>query len=147
MWIIFSLLAALSAAIVVTLSKAGIKNVDSSLGFAIQSIMILIVSWSVIAWQGKFSEIAEVGRGAWFYLLLAGIITCLSSLLMFAALKLGDASRVSPLSNLSLAFSVVLATLFLKERITWQTILGAGLMAIGALVIATASGSNEKIQQ
>lgn len=147
MWILFSLLAALSAATVVTLSKIGIKNVDSTLGFAIQSVMILTVSWSVVLWQGKFSELAQVNRSAWFYLLLAGIITCLSSLFTFAALKMGDASRVSPLSNLSLAFAVVMAILFLKEKVTWQTILGAGLMAVGAIVIATAGGSTEKIQQ
>ncbi len=51
MWLIFALLAALSAAIAVTLSKAGIKNLDPSLGFAIQSICIIVVAWSVVAFQ------------------------------------------------------------------------------------------------
>ncbi len=48
MWIVFALLAAITAGAVVTLSKAGIKNVDSSLAFAIQSVLIVLVAWSVV---------------------------------------------------------------------------------------------------
>ena len=146
MWIVYVLLAAISAAIVVTLSKAGLKNVDSNLGFAIQSVLILIVSWSVVAWNGQYSELSKVESNAWFYLIAAGVVTCISSLLTFAALKLGDASRVSPLGQISLVFSILLAILFLKEKVSWQTMLGAGLMAVGAIVIATAGGSNQGSQ-
>jgi transporter family protein len=146
MWVVYALLAAISAAIVVTLSKAGLKNVDSNLGFAIQSVMILIVSWSVIAWNGKFSDLGKVESNAWLYLIAAGIITCLSSLFTFAALKMGDASRVSPLDKISLVFSIALAALFLKEKVTWQTMMGAGLMAVGAVVIALAGSTSQNTQ-
>ncbi len=146
MWVVFSLLAAVCAAIVVTLSKAGLKNVDSNLAFAIQAVMILIVSWSVIAWQGKFADIGKVESNAWIYLLAAGIVTCLSSLFTFAALKLGDASKVSPLDKVSLVFSILLAVLFLKEKISWHTLTGAGLMVAGAVIIALAGNSNQTAQ-
>lgn len=142
MWIVYTLLAAVSAAIVVTLSKAGLKNVDSNLAFALQSVMIFIVSWSVIAWNGTFADIGKVESKAWIYLLVAGVITCLSSLFTFAALKMGDASRISPLDKVSLVFSIFLAVLFLKEKVNWQTLTGAGLMVVGALVIAV-GGSSE----
>jgi transporter family protein len=139
MWIVFSLLGALSAAIVVTLSKAGVKNVDSSLAFAVQSVLILLVSWGVVAYQGNLGDVTRIDRRTWIFLLVAGVITCLSSLFTFRALKLGDASRVSPLERISLVFAIVFAVIFLKEKINWQVIVGAILMAIGALIIAVAT--------
>jgi len=143
MWIVFALLAAVSSAVVVTLSKAAIKDVDSSLVFAVQSILILVVSWSVVTWQGNLPDVLQIERRTWLFLVLAGVITCVSSLLSFYALKLGDASRVSPLERLSLVFAILFAVLFLKERINWQVILGAVLMAVGAILIAMASQSSK----
>lgn len=138
MWILFSLLAALATAVVITLSKMGIKDLDSGLAFAIQSVMILIVSWSVVIGRGQLADLARIERRVWIYLILAGIVTCVSSLLSFRALKLGDASRTSSLDKVSLVFSITLAIVILKEKVNWQVILGAVLMAIGAILIAIA---------
>ena len=140
MWIVFSLLAAVAAATVVTLSKAGIKNVDSSLAFAIQSVLILIVSWSVVIAQGNLPDVRSIDRKVWIYLVSAGVITCVSSLLSFRALKIGNASQVSPITNTSLLFAVILAAVFLKEKLNWQVIVGAVLMGAGAIFIAVAKG-------
>lgn len=136
MWIIFALLAAISAASVVTLSKAGIKNVPPSLAFAIQAVLIIVVSWGAVLWEGLLPEISKVDRKSWLFLVVAGVLTAGSSLLSFRALSLGNASRVSPLTNVSLVFAVVLAALFLKEKLTWQILVGAALMAGGAILIA-----------
>lgn len=141
MWIIYSLLAALSAATVVTLSKAGLKNVAPNLGFAIQAVMILLVSWTFVLAQGGQKDLANIGGKSWIYLLAAGIITCLSSLLSFRALSIADASQVSSFDKISLVFSIILAVIFLKERLTWQIAFGALLMASGALVISFSSNS------
>jgi transporter family protein len=138
MWIVFALSAALAAATVVTLSKIGVKNIDSSVAFAIQSVLILIVSWSVVIGQGNLPDVLRIERRVWIYLIIAGVVTCLSSLLSFRALKLGNASQVSPLTNFSLVFTVVMATVFLKEKLSWQVIIGVVLMGIGALMIAIA---------
>lgn len=143
MWIVFSLLAALSAAVVVTLSKAGIKNVDSSLAFAVQSLCIVVVAWSVVAWQGQLPSVSEIEGRTWVYLLAAGVITCVSSLLSFRALSLGNASQVSPLDKVSLVFAILLAVVFLKEKVSWQVMVGAGLMVAGAVVIALAKPTGE----
>ncbi|MGA0556086.1 EamA family transporter [Larkinella sp. VNQ87] len=140
MWIVFSLLAAMASAVVVTLSKAGIKNVDSSLAFAIQSVCIVLVSWGVVIGQGNLPDISRIERRVWMYLLIAGVITCVSSLLSFRALKLGDAARASPLDKVSLVFTILLAVLFLKEKVNWQLIVGAVLMAAGAVMIALSRG-------
>ncbi|RSK49002.1 EamA family transporter [Hymenobacter rigui] len=136
MWVVFSLLAAISAAIVVTLSKVGVKNVESSVAFAIQSVLIVTVAWSVVAWQGHLGQVAEIDRRTWLFLIAAGVITCLSSLFSFQALKLGQASRTSSFDKISLVFSILLAVFFLKEKVTWQIVLGAMLMAGGAILIA-----------
>jgi transporter family protein len=138
MWILFALLAALAAAVVTTLSKAGLKNVDSSLAFAIQSVLIVIVAWGVVVAQGSTAQLKSIEGRAWIYLLIAGVITTLSSLLSFRALKLGDASQVSPLERVSLVFAILFAALFLKEKVTWQVVAGAALMVAGAIVIALA---------
>ncbi|MDR6193881.1 EamA family transporter [Siphonobacter sp. SORGH_AS_0500] len=141
MWIVFALLAALSAACVVVLSKVGIKNVDSSVAFAVQSILIIIVAWSVVAWQGNLVEVTRIERKSWVFLIAAGILTCFSSLLSFRALKLGDAGQVSPITNLSFLLALILGIIFLKEKINWVVIAGAILMAIGGVMIATARQS------
>lgn len=141
MWIVFALLAAVSAAIVTVLSKAGLKDIDSSLAFAIQSVLILIVAWSVVIAQKNTSQITQVSSKAWWFLIIAGIVTSLSSLFTFRALKLGDASAVNPLERLSLIFAIILSAVFLKEKITWQIIIGACLMAGGALIITLSKKS------
>ncbi|MBD2723901.1 EamA family transporter [Hymenobacter armeniacus] len=136
MWVVFALLAALVSATVVTLSKAGIKNVPPSLAFAIQAVLIIIVSWGTVLWENLLPDLGKIERKSWMFLIAAGVLTAASSLLSFRALSIGDASRVSPLTNVALVFSVTLAAIFLKEKLTWQVMLGAGLMASGALLIA-----------
>ena len=138
MWVLFSLMAALATGIVVTLSKNGIKNVDPMLGFAIESVLIIIVAWGFTIGRGKLSGIGEIDKRSWIFLILAGILTCVSSLCSFQALKLGEASRTSSLERASLVFSVLFAVIFLKERINWQVIVGVVLMAAGAVIIAFA---------
>lgn len=138
MWILFALLAALAAAIVTTLSKAGIKNIDSSLAFAVQAVFIILISWGFVLAQGNGSQLKEIDGRTWVYLSIAGVLTTASSLLTFRALKLGDASQVNPLERVSLVFAILFAAMFLKEKITWQIIIGAVLMAGGALLIAFA---------
>ena len=138
MWILFALLAAMSAAVVTVLTKAGLKDVDSSLAFAIQAVLIITISWSVVLVQGNTGEVKGIDMRTWVYLVVAGVFTALSSLFTFRALKLGEASAVNPLERLSMVFAIVLAAFFLKEKITWQIIIGAGLMVAGAVVIAMA---------
>lgn len=133
------MLAALSAAMVVTLSKIGIKNVESSLGFAIQSVLIVIVAWSVVFYQGHLGDVERIDRRSWMFLAAAGVVTCMSSLFSFQALKMGDASRTSSFDKVSLVFSVILAVFFLKEKVNWQLIVGATLMGAGAIFIAFSS--------
>ena len=140
-WIFLSLLSAFFAGVTATVSKIGLKNVDSNVGFAIQSVVILLLTWGYIGVSGKSRQLTEIEPKAWGWLLLSGVITTLAYLAYFAAIKAGDVSRVAPLDRLSLVFAIVFAVLFLGDKINGPTIFGASLMAIGALIIGVAGAS------
>ncbi|MCF0059146.1 EamA family transporter [Dyadobacter sp. CY356] len=136
MWLIWAILAAITAALVTVLTKAGLKNVDSSLAFALQSIIIVAITWSVVTFQGTVSGIKEIDSKAWVLLGLAGVATTLSTLFSFKALSMGKASYVTTVERSSLVIAVLLSVLFLKEKITWQLIVGVVLIIGGAVLIA-----------
>ena len=139
MWILFALLAALAGAVLAMLTKAALKDVDSSLALAVQSVLILVISWGAAAVQGSLGKLGEIDGRTWIYLVLAGVVTSASYLLLFRALALGETARVVPLDRLSLVFTIILCAVFLKEKVTIQVGLGGALMAAGALLIALAN--------
>lgn len=136
MWILWAVLAAISAALVIVLTKAGLKNVDSSLAFAIQAVLILLITWSVVLYQGNFSEWKTIEKNAWIFLLAAGVCTTLSTLFSYKALSLGKASYVATIERSSLVIAIVLSIIFLKEKLTWQIAVGGAVMIAGAVLIA-----------
>ena len=136
MWIILALAGALLAGIAVVLSKAGVKDMDPTLAFAIQSILILIVAWAVALFSKQTGTIGSIDKKTWWFLIGAGVATCLSSIFTFKALKIGEASTITSIERLSLVFAVILAVVFLKEKLNWQIILGMVLMIGGAILIS-----------
>ncbi len=136
MWFLWAMLAAISAALVIVLTKAGLKNVDSSVAFAIQSVLILTITWSVVCYQGNLTMLKEMDTKAWIFLLSAGVFTTLSTLFSYKALSMGPASYVVTVERTSLVIAIVLSIIFLKEKITWQLIVGASVMVAGAVLIA-----------
>ena len=141
MWVVYSLLAAFSAAVVVTLTRVGLQKVVPSVAFAIQSVLILLVAWSVVLSRGHIPTLKGIDARTWLFLVLAGIITTMSSLFSFQALKLAGAAQAGTLDKISLVFILILAAVFLRERFSWQVITGASLMVVGAILIALARNS------
>lgn len=142
MWLIWAILAAAFAALVVVLTKAGLKDVDSSLAFAIQAVLIISITWGVVAWQGNFSDIRQIEPKTWLLITLAGIATTLSTLFSFKALSLGNASYVTTVERSSLVIAIILSVIFLKEKLSWQLIAGSILIISGAILIALSDTSN-----
>lgn len=136
MWVVFVLIGALLAAVSTVLSKAGLKNVDPIVAFAIQSVLIILVAWGVVIAQSNLSQLGKIDKKAWIFLTIAGVATAASSLFTFKALKLGEASMVAPLERISFVFAIIMAAIFLKEKITWQIAVGGILIVAGALIIA-----------
>jgi len=137
MWIFYSLLSSLFAALVAIFGKFGLKDIDSTLATTIRSIImavfLVITSLSLKKFQG-FSFGSLNGK-EWLFIILAGVAGALSWLFYFVALKYGVATKVVAIDRLSIIFVVILATLFLGEAIGWKVVLGALLMIAGAILI------------
>ena len=136
MWFVFALLGAVMAAISVTFSKVGLEKINPALAFAVEAVLILVISWSVVFFQHSAGEMGKMDKRAWLFLLGAGVATTLSSLFQFTALKQGHVAAVSSIDRSAIIFTVVLAAIFLKEKITWQSVVGALLIVAGAAFIS-----------
>ncbi len=134
-WIHFALLSALFAALTAILAKVGIRQVDSNLATAIRTVVILIFAWGIVWYQGTMKQLGGVSKFSFYFLILSGITTGLSWLFYFRALQMGKASQVAPIDKLSLVMTIILAAVFLKEKVSVTTILGGLLMVSGAIVI------------
>ena len=143
MWIILALMSALLAGVSAVVAKVGLKNVDSSAGFAVQSVVIMVLAWLYVSLTKGAPSLARLELKDWGFLALSGLISTAAYLFYFGAIKMGDVSRVAPLDRLSLVFSVVLAALFLSEKVNGPTIFGVSLMAIGALIVAVSGGGGK----
>jgi transporter family protein len=136
-WFIWSLLSAFFAGLTAILAKVGVEHLNSNLATAIRTVVILIFAWAVALFT-QTQPISSVGRRTWIFLILSGIATGLSWLCYFRALQLGEASQVAPVDKLSVVIAIVLAAVFLHERVTWHHWVGGTLILIGAAVLAYA---------
>jgi len=135
-WFIYALLSAFFAALTAILAKIGIKNVDSNLATAIRTIVIVLFAWGIVFFQGTWKQISSLSNFSLIFLILSGIATGLSWLFYFKALQVGQASQVAPIDKLSLALTVILALIFLHEKVNTSIIIGVILMVIGTFLIA-----------
>ena len=135
MWWLYALLSALFAALTAILAKVGMRGVDSSLATAVRTVVILVLAWGIVYFQQGLGGLSQLTRQNWVFLGLSGLATGLSWVFYFRALQLGPVSKVAPVDKLSVALTILLAVLFLGEKLTWQTGLGAGLILAGTLVL------------
>lgn len=134
-WIIFAILSALSAAAVAIFGKIGVKNIDSHLATTVRAIIMAIFLVIVALLTGKFSLLPTLNSKALTFIIFSAIAGALSWLFYFLALKLGPAPGVAALDRLSVVFVLILATLFLGEKLTWKSALGAIFITIGAILM------------
>jgi transporter family protein len=135
-WVAWALLSAFFAGITAILAKVGVENVDSSLATAIRTTVILVLAWAVAVATAPAGSLTLPGRRTLLFLALSGVATGLSWLCYFRALQLGEASRVAPIDKLSVVFVIIMAAVFLRERLTWHQVVGGTLIAAGAMIIA-----------
>lgn len=135
-WIAWALLSAVFAGVTAVLAKAGVEHVDSNLATALRTTVVVAITWTIALATAPSGPLALPGRRTLVFLALSGVATGLSWLCYFRALQLGEVSRVAPIDKLSIVFAIVLAGVFLRERLTWQQAAGALLIVAGSLVIA-----------
>ncbi|WP_394835672.1 EamA family transporter [Pendulispora rubella] len=133
-WLGYALLSAVFAALTAILAKMGVQGVPSNLATAIRTAVILVFAWGIALATGEARAVGSIKLRALTFLVLSGLATGLSWLAYFRALQLGPASRVAPVDKLSLALTIVLSVVVLKEQLTWKLGLGVGLITAGVLV-------------
>ncbi|BCJ99469.1 EamA family transporter [Anaerocolumna chitinilytica] len=135
MWFFYALLSAFFAALTSILAKMGMKNVNSNVGTAIRTVVVLAMAWLIVFLTGKQKEIPAITQRGWIFLVLSGIATGLSWLCYFKALQIGDAAKVVPVDKFSVVITMVLAFLLLGEPLNTKTIAGGVIITIGMLVL------------
>jgi transporter family protein len=114
-WALFAFLSAIFAALTSILAKMGMEGIDSNLGTAIRTIVVLVMAWAIVFITGKQQGIENITTKGWIFLVLSGLATGLSWLFYFRALQMGDASKVVPIDKFSVVLSMIFAFLILKE--------------------------------
>ena len=135
MWKWYAILSAIFAALTAIFSKTGVKNIDSNLAVAIRTCVIIIVTWAIVLASNSLGEIKNLTKYNWIFLVLSGVTTGLFWLFYFKALQMGDVSKVAPIDKLSLAVTIILSFLILKEPFSWKILLGVFFIAGGSLII------------
>ena len=133
MWKLYAFLSAFFAALTAVFAKAGVRDVDSDLATAIRTTIILLLTWGIVIFGCHFSEVKDVSRNTWVFLVFSGLSTGLSWLFYFKAIQLGDVSRVAPIDKLSVVITILLAFLFLHEQPSLKVVIGAVLIVSGSI--------------
>ena len=135
MWFIFALLSAVFAALTSILAKIGIDSVNSNLATALRTCVVLIFSWGMVFLTDAQKGIGSISQKSWIFLILSGLATGASWLCYYRALQAGDVSRVVPIDKLSVVITLILSFIFLHEKFTPKSIIGAVLITAGTLVM------------
>ena len=135
-WIIYAVLSAVFAALTSILAKVGITGVESNLGTAIRTGVVLIMAWGVVFSQGKQTGLRSLERKELLFIVLSGLSTGASWLCYYYALQNGIVSVIVPIDRLSIVVSVLFSFLVFKERLSRRALIGLLLMIAGTLIIA-----------
>lgn len=134
-WLIYALLSALFASLTSILGKVGIENVESNLGTAIRTIVVLVMAWIIVFATKKQRDIKKIDKRSLIFLILSGVATGASWVCYYKALQDGLASIVVPIDKLSILVTVLFAYIFLKEKLSKKSLLGLILIVVGTLLL------------
>lgn len=135
MWWIYALLSAFFASLTAIFAKIGVTNVNSDLATAIRTVVILIVAWGIAIARGELKGITDLSRHSILFLILSGLATGLSWIFYYKALQIGKVSQVAPVDKLSVALTIVLSVVILKETLSLKVAIGAVMIISGTLVL------------
>lgn len=130
-WLVYAFLSAVFASLTSIFGKIGVENVESNLGTAIRTIVVLVMAWVMVFVTGEQKGIRSIGKKSWVFLFLSGITTGLSWLCYCRALQDGPASVVVPIDKLSILVTIVFSWIVLKEKLTPKAAVGLVLILAG----------------
>ena len=134
-WLLYALGSAVFASLTSILGKIGIEGVESNLGTAIRTIVVLLMAWVVVFVTKKQSEIKNIDKNSWKFLILSGLTTGLSWLCYYKALQTGEASIVVPIDKLSITITIALSYFILKEKLNKKSMIGLIGIVIGTMLL------------
>lgn len=135
MWLLFAILSSIFAALTSILAKIGINGVNSNLATAIRTAVVLIMAWGMVFITNAQTGLADIDKKSWIFLILSGLATGASWLCYYKALQMGEASKVVPIDKLSTVLTIVLAFVFLHEKLTVKSVIGCILIGAGTLLM------------
>lgn len=134
-WLIYAVGSAVFASLTSILGKAGISGVESNLGTAIRTAVVLLMAWVMVFVTGRQHKITEVPRNELGFICLSGVATGASWLCYYKALQDGPASVVVPIDKLSIVVTVAFSYFVFHERLSSKSGLGLILIVAGTLVM------------
>lgn len=135
-WMIYAILAAVFAALTSILAKVGISGVESNLGTAIRTAVVLVLSWGIVFARKKHTGLRTIDKKELIFICLSGIATGASWLCYYYAIGHGDVSVVVPIDKLSILITVAFSYIVFKEKLSKKAFLGLALMVAGTLLMA-----------
>lgn len=130
-WFIYALLSAVFASLTSIFGKIGVENVDSNLGTAIRTIVVLVMAWLMVFITGEQKGLRQISRKSWIFLILSGFATGGSWLCYYRALQDGPASVVVPIDKLSIIVTIFFSWVVLKEKLSRRAAVGLVLIVLG----------------
>ena len=133
-WLFYAVLSAVFASLTSILGKIGISGVDSNLGTAIRTVVVLFMAWIMVFVTKKQSELKKIDGKSMAFICLSGLTTGLSWLCYYKALQDGQASIVVPIDKLSILVTVAFSYIVLKEKLTKKSLAGLAMITAGTLL-------------
>lgn len=135
-WKLYALLSALFAAMTSFLAKIGITDVESNLGTAIRTVVVLVMAWLIVFMKGKHTQLKRINKKELAFISFSGIATGASWLCYYYAIQKGIVSVVVPIDKLSIIVTVIFSYLVFKEKLSKKAFAGLLLMVCGTLAMA-----------
>lgn len=134
-WMFYAIVGTVFASLTAIFGKVGIEGLESNLGTAIRTIVVLIMAWIIVFATKKQNEIKKIKKKGWVSLSFSGITTGLSWLCYYKALQGGDAGVVQPIDKLSIIVTIIFSYFVLKEKVTKKAFIGLIVIVIGTLLL------------
>ncbi len=134
-WLLYALGSAIFASLTSILGKVGIAGVESNLGTAIRTAVVLVMAWGMVLVTGKMGAVKEVAGKELVFICISGLATGASWLCYYRALQMGPASVVVPIDKLSILVTIAFSWLVFREKLTARSGWGLAQIIAGTLVM------------
>ena len=134
-WLFYAILSAVFASLTSILGKVGIEGVESNLGTAIRTVVVIVMSFVMVSITGKVKDIKRIDKKELAFILLSGLSTGASWLFYYRALQDGEASIVVPIDKLSILVTIAFSYFVFKEKLGKKALIGLVLIVVGTLVL------------